>query len=247
MQPSGSMFTKRAWESGGSGRRTIGQSRGACVLRTPHSSVWRTAAPVVESGVCWSVGSFLFYWGRPTPQAKALDFVRPAHLESSALPSRQCRRTTKLQKFVEPRCPSPSACLRHMHGAAFAVSVVALLESWYVCLPYRHLSWFAVRRPSICLLLCSAQRAHDLVSPLYRRGAYANVSPRHGRTLTVEWTFRDSLIFQRDWCRLIAPSVSRLPALGTWRCHESQLADSDPAGASKLTERSSFDLRIYCT
>ena len=29
-------------------------------------------------------------------------------------------------------------------------------ESWYVCFPYRHLSWFAVRRSSICLLLCAA-------------------------------------------------------------------------------------------
>ena len=28
--------------------------------------------------------------------------------------------TTKLQKFVQPRCLSPSACIRHMHGAAFA-------------------------------------------------------------------------------------------------------------------------------
>ena len=62
-------------------------------------------------------------------------------------------------------------------------------ESWYVCFPYRHLSWFAVRRSSICLLLCAACCAHHLVSPLYRRGAYANVLPRHGRTLTVEWTF----------------------------------------------------------
>jgi hypothetical protein len=29
-------------------------------------------------------------------------------------------------------------------------------ESWYVCFPYRHLSWFAVRRSGICLLLCAA-------------------------------------------------------------------------------------------
>ena len=29
-------------------------------------------------------------------------------------------------------------------------------ESWYACLRYRPLSWFAVRRPSICLLLCAA-------------------------------------------------------------------------------------------
>jgi len=123
------------------------------------------------------------------PFRQELDFVKACKSNRTALPSRLCCRTTKLQKFVESRCLSPSACLRHMHGAAFAVSVVALLESWYVCLPYRHLSWFAVRRPSICLLLCSAQRAQHLVSPLYRRGAYANGLPRHGRTLTVEWTF----------------------------------------------------------
>ena len=74
-----------------------------------------------------------------------------------------------------------------MHGAAFAswslhcrvvVRVLSLLTLELV-------RRFAAQASASC----SAQRAHLLVSPLYRRGAYANVLPRHGLTLTVEWTF----------------------------------------------------------
>jgi hypothetical protein len=49
--------------------RSVNHAGRVCYVPLILLSVWRTAAPVVESGVCWSVGSFLFYWGRPTPQS----------------------------------------------------------------------------------------------------------------------------------------------------------------------------------
>jgi hypothetical protein len=109
-------------------------------------------------------------------------------------------------------------------------------ESWYVCVPYRHLSWFAVRRSGICLLLCAAcaplSSCQSALSPWRICKRFAQARPHSDSDS--EWIFRDSLIF-------VPPHRSkRVAAARTryWALQRRQLIQIQPA--SKLTERSSL-------
>ncbi len=100
-------------------------------------------------------------------------------------------------------------------------------ESWYVCLPYRHLSWFAVRRPSICLLLCAA------CAPLCR-GAYTKrfAQARPHSDSRMDFLKKTLIFVPPRRSKRVAAARTRYSALS-----RSQLSAIQPA--NKLTERSS--------
>ncbi len=94
-----------------------------------------------------------------------------------------------------------------------------------VCFPYRHLSWFAVRRSGICLLLCAAcaPLCQSALSPwrICKRFAQARPHSDTGSRMDFSRLFNICAASSLQACRGCPHSV-----LGA----ATKPADSDPAG-----------------
>ena len=110
-------------------------------------------------------------------------------------------------------------------------------ESWYVRLPYRPLSWFAVRRPSIRLLLCAAcaPPCQSALWPWRVRKRSVQTRPHSDSRMGISRTRLGQLVLVRPLLYLFLFFAPGVPASYP---HSAIGTTSEPAGCVPVAARS---------